>query len=124
MRFLRRLFARHEAEPTCAPMREHVRHTIFPVPGLNQNDDGSPWSDPRDEERNGAPFPHCDELVLHRPGTCDVCDLYPRSQGARLWMGVAFTNDPIPHPLGFMGCPALERRGIGVINSWYGNRPQ
>lgn len=65
-----------------------------------------------------ADFPHCDDLVLHRPGTCWACDLYPEQQGVREQLGVNFTgeHDPSKHP-----CPAELRRPIDTINHWYNN---
>jgi len=105
------------------PEATEVRFMV-PVPGVNLNLDRSPWHDPADAADNGGcPFPHCDSQVLHRPGSCRACDGYPRSQASRLWMRVAFTDDPVPHPLGFVRCPSLDRRSRERIERWPGNRP-
>jgi hypothetical protein len=48
-----------------------------------------------------APFPHCNTEVLHAPGTCVYCDLYPDRQAQRQASNTPFT-------------PAES-------NGWYGN---
>lgn len=78
--------------------------------------------------------PHCDDLVLHAPGECDVCDQYAfKAQQQRIAAGVNFTghNDPGKQP-----DPATIRRtqavlehsgkfadGFEVLSRWGGNRP-
>lgn len=66
-----------------------------------------------------APCPHCDRNVLHAPGKCEYCDMYPEEQAKRILAGVNFTgeNDPNKKP-----CPAEERRSLDSINNWPGNR--
>jgi hypothetical protein len=62
---------------------------------------------------------HCDEKVLHRPGTCYFCDEHGADlQAARENVGVNFTgeNDPSKAP-----CPA-DRRGSNP-HDWPRNRP-
>lgn len=68
-----------------------------------------------------AEFPHCDSLVLHAPGACVYCDLYPDKQDERIRNSVAFTGDE-PERFGHP-CPSTLRRPVGVINEWPGNRP-
>lgn len=66
--------------------------------------------------------PHCDSLVLHAPGSCSVCDLYPGRQLQRVRSGVNFTNgEQVP---GNEPCPSTRRRSVEAIERWPGNRPQ
>jgi GTP cyclohydrolase I len=67
---------------------------------------------------NNAPFPHCDERVLHSPGSCTYCDEYPDKQNDRILQNVNFTDtdDPKRKP-----CPAREARGE-TVDYWPGNR--
>lgn len=69
-----------------------------------------------------AAMPHCDERVLHAPGTCEYCDSYPAWQAARLMWGIAFTGQPATdaQPL---PCPSLLRRDLATIEAWPGNQP-
>lgn len=66
-----------------------------------------------------ASFPHCDDLVLHAPGDCKYCDLYPEDQRERTNNGINFTgkSDPSMEP-----CPSTLRRPLEVIERWPGNR--
>lgn len=66
-------------------------------------------------------FPHCDSLVLHKPGACIYCDRYPERQNDRIQNRVAFTGEErerFGHP-----CPSTIRRPLDIINEWPGNRP-
>jgi hypothetical protein len=36
-------------------------------------------------------YPHCDEDVLHAPGTCYYCDKQPQMQEAREVLGIPFS---------------------------------
>lgn len=66
-------------------------------------------------------FAHCDSDVLHRPGRCAACDLYPGLQHERIRHRIAFTGEP---PLvGETACPADVRRPNGANQVWSGNRP-
>lgn len=66
-------------------------------------------------------IPHCDQMVLHAPGTCKYCDTKPVWQELRKLWGIAFTGDV---PTGDqMPCPSDRLRGIGGANVWGGNRP-
>lgn len=64
-----------------------------------------------------APFPHCDPHVLHAPGECEYCDIYPEFQNDRVTGGINFTGhtdaDKAP-------CPADSARGAGH-KRWPGN---
>lgn len=68
-----------------------------------------------------APFPHCDSRVLHAPGACEYCDMYPEEQALRDREGTNFTGqaDPKKKP-----CPATAARSVENINKWPGNRPR
>ena len=68
-----------------------------------------------------APYPHCDQLVLHRNGTCRYCDLYPDWQQARVQHRVNFTGEDLP---GHQPCPSLTRRPLAMVHAWPGNRPR
>lgn len=65
-------------------------------------------------------FPHCDERVLHSPGECIYCDMYPDAQQSRIARKVNFTGQSKP---GFGPCPADAARGLGNAHMWHGNRP-
>lgn len=71
------------------------------------------------EERAFAP--HCDQRVLHAPGTCQYCDEYPDRQKARTEMSICFTGQT---PDSFKGpCPSDYHRGIAGAHVWPGNNP-
>lgn len=68
--------------------------------------------------------PHCDDRVLHAPGSCSYCDEYPLLQKARQVWGICFTDDPRDvEGLDLMQCPAERRRSAADIHRWPGNRP-
>lgn len=77
---------------------------------------GIPYPD--DVEEGQAPFPHCDELVLHAPGECEFCDHYPERQRRRERDGVNFTGH---HEPGKRTCPAELRRPLSTLEAWGGN---
>ena len=61
------------------------------------------------EERHFAP--HCDARILHAPGECWACDLYPDWQELRVKWGICFTGQkPMPWEL---PCPADNARPPG-----------
>lgn len=66
-----------------------------------------------------APYPHCDDLILHAPGECQYCDAYPSAQLTRVNAGINFTNhdDKDLEP-----CPSLSRRNAVDRDAWVGNR--
>jgi hypothetical protein len=69
--------------------------------------------------------PHCDELVLHSPGTCWACDLpsFKALHEARYVGSIAYTNQTSEAwPLPLRPCPATTRRAKGSIERWPGNR--
>lgn len=43
-------------------------------------------------ESGRAFAPHCDQRILHQPGDCWACDLYPDWQALRVKWGIAFTG--------------------------------
>jgi hypothetical protein len=65
-------------------------------------------------------YPHCDPRVLHSPGRCEFCDMYPEHQRARVVARVNFTGEKVP---GFRACPSEMRRTLENIERWPGNRP-
>lgn len=65
--------------------------------------------------------PHCDAAVLHAPGECRHCDLYPAWQRYRVVARIAFTGHE-PDENETM-CPSEVRRPIEAIERWGGNRP-
>jgi hypothetical protein len=67
-------------------------------------------------------FPHCDQRILHTPGECQYCDMYPHWQQLREAWGIAFTGH-IPDPESdMMLCPADYVRGTESYDLWGGNR--
>lgn len=67
-----------------------------------------------------AIHPHCDDLVLHAPGTCQYCDEYPERQRKRVRDGVNFTGgEQVPE---HSPCPSTLRRPLETIEAWFGNR--
>lgn len=65
------------------------------------------------EERHFAP--HCDARILHAPGECWACDLYPDWQELRGKWGIAFTGQtPLTGVAGNqLPCPADYNRPPG-----------
>lgn len=65
--------------------------------------------------------PHCDELVLHTPGECEICDKYASErQQSRIKRGVNFTGHYDKHKT---ICPSENFRTADTIYKWGGNRP-
>ena len=67
-----------------------------------------------------ARFPHCDDRILHAPGKCRYCDLYPEMQKAREEQKISFTGEPARS--GWFPCPAEQARSSANLNAWHGNR--
>lgn len=59
--------------------------------------------------------PHCDQRILHAPGECWACDLYPDWQALREKWGIAFTGQaPLTGVAGNqLPCPADYNRPPG-----------
>jgi hypothetical protein len=59
--------------------------------------------------------PHCDQRILHAPGECWACDLYPDWQALREKWGIAFTGQaPLTGVAGNqLPCPADHNRPPG-----------
>lgn len=55
-------------------------------------------------ERERAFAPHCDARILHAPGECWTCDLYPDWQALREKWAIAFTGQT---PLSGVACNQL-----------------
>jgi len=81
-----------------------------PVPGTRAAP--SVLAAARETLEEGRAFaPHCDARILHQPGECWSCDLYPDWQALRKLWGIAFTGrqpagDQLP-------CPADHSRPPG-----------
>lgn len=79
-------------------------------------DEWDRWRPPHYEAHPDG-FPHCDDRILHAPGECSVCDLYPVKQKGRVAARIAFTgHTPVP---GQDPCPADEARPPGT-DRWHG----
>lgn len=71
-------------------------------------------------EQMTAQSPHCDANVLHAPGECVYCDMYPDRQKRRVESAVNFTGEHLSHKT---SCPSEVVRPLAIINKWPGNRP-
>lgn len=78
----------------------------------------SEWDQWRVKDYTGCTAPHCDQLVLHAPGECSVCDLYPDRQKSRVENHIAFTGHR-PHEWE-TPCPADTQRPPDT-GSWHGH---
>jgi len=85
--------------------------------------------DPKVPERYKAPaeayeklgqFPHCDPLILHRPGSCEYCDAHPEWQALREVYEINFTGEDNPQK---SPCPATKYRPAYQAHRWPGNQP-
>jgi hypothetical protein len=74
-----------------------------------------------ENEESIPKYPHCDQDVLHRPLTCDYCDMHPNLQEYRLNNKINFTGE---NKSGLAQCPSDAKRGLGGAHIWYGNRPK
>ena len=69
----------------------------------------------------GGVAPHCDQSVLHAPGTCPYCDDRPQWQALRVVWRIAYTGEQPTD--GQIACPSDFRRGLGGAHVWPGNTP-
>jgi hypothetical protein len=85
--------------------------------------------DPKVPERYPAPasaydtlgqFPHCDPLILHRPGICEFCDRHADWQAIREVWEINFTGETDPQKA---PCPSAKYRPAYQAHRWHGNRP-
>lgn len=70
-------------------------------------------------------FPHCDQRVLHQPGSCEFCDRHPGWQALREAWGISSFTGCAPGP-GMLPCPADAARPAGSSadhRRWGGNKP-
>jgi hypothetical protein len=83
------------------------------------------YTDVMGTETKSLQFPHCDALVLHRPGTCEYCDRHPDWQQMRSRQGIAFSNDSDEHVRwhNLIPCPSTVRRPAEARDRWPGNVP-
>lgn len=86
---------------------------------------------------NFAEIPHCDQSILHVPGTCEFCDHFPDWQIARIVAGICFTGETPEErlaeyltyhnlsensfPWKYLPDPATFRRPQETIEEWAGN---
>jgi len=64
--------------------------------------------------------PHCDSAILHAPGKCDYCDMYPDWQSYRSVARIAFTDE---EPSDYEApCPSLWFRSAAIRDKWPGNQ--
>lgn len=63
---------------------------------------------------------HCDPTVVHAPGECEYCDLYPYRQALMDLWRVNFTGHSDPDRLPSL---AEQRRPLDRIEHWPGNVP-
>ena len=74
------------------------------VPGPGERLPPSELAAARKTLKEGRAFaPHCDARILHEPGSCWSCDLYPDWQVLRKLWGIAFTGQK----------PKIEQHGEG-----------
>lgn len=64
--------------------------------------------------------PHCDQSILHAPGVCDYCDMYPDWQEFRAAQRINFTGEYSEH---FAPCPSEYFRPPEIRDRWPGNTP-
>lgn len=74
----------------------------------------------RMNDPDDCPPPHCDQTILHAPGTCEVCDRYPDWQKLRAYWQINFTGE---YDTDKAPCPSVYFREVGVRDRWPGNRP-
>lgn len=72
------------------------------------------------DETGRAHAPHCDSSILHAPGECRYCDMYPEWQEYRKVARIAFTNEMAE---GKAPCPSVWYRSPEVRDLWHGNVP-
>lgn len=72
-----------------------------------------------DYEGDNVP-PHCDMSILHAPGVCQVCDMYPNWQRLRETWRINFTGE---YDTEKAPCPSVYFREIGDRDAWGGNVP-
>lgn len=75
-------------------------------------------------EEGRAFAPHCDQRILHAPGECWSCDMYPDWHKLRELWGIDFTGHSTP---GKLPCPADHHRPPGSMSDhqkWPNNRAE
>jgi hypothetical protein len=65
-------------------------------------------------------FPHNDQLVLHAPKECKICDQFPERQALRESWGVDFTGK---RTYTKTKCPSEQRRDLETIYALKSNHP-
>jgi hypothetical protein len=65
-------------------------------------------------------FPHCDPLILHKPGICGACDGHADWQALRIAWEINFTGEEDPQKA---PCPSAKYRPAYQAHRWHGNHP-
>lgn len=106
-----------------ALLRDAYRGLIGKPPSAAEIDAEIREGQLRDLDLDFAYNPHRDTLVLHAPGECQFCDLYPRRQRTRQRARVRFTGEPPEiYPYETAPCPAEMVRPLDEIEATPGNR--
>lgn len=74
--------------------------------------------------RQRAYMPHCDSSILHAPGACEYCDLYPDWQEYRKIAQIAFTGTEQEQGSAsdlLAPCPSTFFRTPETRDAWGGN---
>jgi hypothetical protein len=125
--------SRPSAEPVCQGAGLSSLEKIPPGTSVAP----SKLAEARQLLEDGRAFaPHCDQRILHEPGECWACDMYPDWQALRVKWGIAFTGQrPVPERVGEAGfivrhmlpCPADYNRPPGSPSDhqqWPNNRAE
>lgn len=76
------------------------------------------------ERTERAYMPHCDSSILHAPGTCEYCDMYPDWQEYRRIAQIAFTGTEQEQGSAsdlLAPCPSTFFRAPETRDAWGGN---
>lgn len=96
------IFGKRRPRHPLEPIQEPIRLSGQPTAGPS---DADVLPDRLADGRHFAP--HCDQRILHAPGQCWACDLYPDWQELRVKWGIDFTGRSTP---GKLPCPADYHR--------------
>lgn len=107
--------------PTVGPTTPSGASTSYPEAASGSTPVEHPHPATEDER---AFAPHCDQRILHAPGECWACDLYPDWQALRVKWGIDFSGHSTP---GNLPCPADYHRPRGSSSDhrqWGPNQAQ
>lgn len=107
MSFLKRILG-HHLDPQVAAYEPHAEPADGAIPGTSEAPEV--LAEARRVLNDGRAFaPHCDQRILHAPGQCWACDLYPDWQALRELWGICFSGQsPMQGGLAWkqLPCPA------------------